>query len=188
MSFDSDPGTALVRRGGVDPKAALAILNEGPRTLVPEVEARLSYVRALRGALAVGLGTMFGGMALSIVLMSMKLVIVGMPLMFASVGAFLLSPLPKRAQARRLYTDGSVTRGRLLQARSENGSLFVTYVFRHDDRDYRGYLMTNDALVANRVGPDTPVFVFFDPKDPRRNAGLLPDELPVELRERASAG
>jgi hypothetical protein len=111
-----------------------------------------------------------------------------MPLLLLSVGAFFLAPLPKRKQSRELYANGAVARGKLLQARSENGSLYVSYAFRHGDRDYGGYLMTNDALVANRVGPDTPVFVFFDPGNPKRNAGLLPDELPEELRARATEG
>jgi hypothetical protein len=181
-----ESSTALVRRK-LDAGAALAILGDRPRTVGPEVEARLNYVRAMRGALVPSLGVMLGGMAASIAAMVAGLPVVGFPLMFASVGGFLLMPLPRRARDRELYANGSVTRGRLLQARSENGSLFVTFAFEHGGREHKGCLQTNDALVANRVGPDTPVFVFFDPEDPRRNAGLLPDELPQELRGRAGA-
>lgn len=185
--FGLEPSTALARRGELDPEAALAVLGEGPRTVGHEIEARLNYVRAMRGALPLSLGIMLGGMAMSIAFLASKLLVVGMPLMFASIIGFLLAPLTKRAQARELYASGSVTRGKILQARSENGPLYVTYTFRHGERDYKGYLLTNDAFIANRVGPETPVFVFFDPQEPRRNAGLLPDELPQELRERASA-
>jgi Protein kinase domain len=183
---DALSGTALARRDSVDTTAALARLSEGPRAVGPSVEARLDYLRAMRGALPLSLGIMVGGMAASVAFLAAKLVLVGMPLMFLSIIGFLLAPLTKRAQARRLYANGSVTRGRILQARSENGPLYIKYVFRHEERDYKGYLLTSDALIANRIGPDTPVFVFFDPKDPRRNAGLLPDELPDELCGRAN--
>jgi Protein kinase domain len=181
MRLESD-GARLARRGAMDPEATLAILGAGPRTVGPEIEVRLNYVRAMRGAIGSGLGVMLGGMAVSVAILIAGLPMVGMPLLFASVGAFFLVPLPKRKQARELYARGSVACGKLLQARSENGSLYVAYSFRHGDRDYKGYLLTNDAFIANRVGPDTPVFVFFDPEDPRKNAGLLPEELPEELR------
>lgn len=182
VRHDSEPGTALARPSTGDTELVLARLATGPRTVGSEIEMRLGYVRAMRGAVWSGLGVMFGGIALSIATLAAKLPALGMLLMFASVGAFFLTPLAKRKQARALYANGSVTRGRILQARSEQGPLYVTYVFRHGERDYKGYLLTNDAFIANRVGPDTPVFVFFDPQDPRRNAGLLHDELPKALR------
>jgi hypothetical protein len=180
-----ESSTALARRK-VDADNALAVLGEGPRKVGSEIESRLNYVRAMRGAIVPSLGVMFGGMIVSLAVLAAGLPAVGMPLLFLSVIAFFLVPLPRRKRDRELYATGSVTRGRLLKARSENGSLFVTFAFKHGDQEYKGALQTNDALVANRVGPDTPVFVFFDPENPRRNAGLLPNELPDELRERAS--
>ncbi|MCX4247345.1 serine/threonine protein kinase [Paraliomyxa miuraensis] len=181
------PVTSLAHRDA-GPELALARLTEGPRTVGPEIEDRLGYVRAMRGALPLSLGTMLGGMSIAIGFAIAGLPVVTVPLLFASIGGFLLAPLPKRKQLRQLYATGAVTRGRLIQARSENGSLFVTYAFRHEDREYKGYLLTNDALIANRVGPDTPVFVFYDPKRPKDNAGLLPDELPKDLRDGVGEG
>jgi hypothetical protein len=188
VRFDSEAEGLAARLAGVNAEKALAVLSEGPRTVGHEIEVRLNYVRAMRGAVWTSLGAMLGCMVLSITAMVAGLPMVGMPLLFASVGAFFLVPLPKRKQARELYANGKVARGRILRARSENGSLYASYTFRHADRDYRGYLLTNDAFIANRVMPETPVFVFFDPQDPRKNAGLLPDELPEELRGRARAG
>ena len=179
-----ESGTALVRRK-LDTETALAVLDERPRSVTPEIELRLNYIRAMRGSLVSGLAVMFGGMALSFIVLAAELYFVGLPLMFASMVAFFLVPLPRLKQSRDLYATGSVTRGRLVQARTEDGSLYVSYTFKHGNAEYKGYLQTRDALIANRVGTDTPVFVFFDPKDPRRNTGLLPDELPQELRERA---
>ena len=179
-----ESSTALARHKA-DTETTLAILEKGPRTVGPEIEARLNYVRAMRGTVFKSLAVMFVGMTLSVLAVVAGMLWLSLPLLFASVGGFFVVPLPERTRARQLYATGSVTRGRLLQARSEQGSLFVTYVFRHGDRDYKGYLQTTDAFIANRVGPDTPVFVFYDPADPRRNAGLLPDELPEDLRGRA---
>lgn len=174
---------ALARRNA-DTETAIAVLGKGPRTVGPEIELRLNYTRAMRASVWTSLGVMIGGMVLSGAVAAFGMPWLSMLFLFASMGGFFVVPLSKRKQARELYATGSVTRGRLLQARSEQGALFVTYTFRHGDRDHKGQLQTNDALVANRVGPDTPVFVFFDPADPRRNAGLLPDELPEDLRGR----
>jgi hypothetical protein len=183
---DVDTGAALARHGALDSEAALAVLAEGPRAVGPEIESRLNYVRAMRGAVWSGIGVMIGCMGLGMAALGAGLPLLAMPLLLASMGGFLVTPLPKRRQARALYANGSVARGKILKARSENGSLYVTYAFRHGDRDFTGYLLTNDAFIANRVGPDTPVFVFFDPQRPKHNAGLLPDELPQELRRRMS--
>jgi hypothetical protein len=183
----AEASTALARQGGASTEAVLARLSEGPRTVGPEIEMRLGYVRAMRGAVWSGMGVMLGGMGLGMAALIAGLPPVGVPLLVAAIGGFFLTPLPKRKQARELYRSGAVTRGRILQARSEQGPLYVTYAFRHGDREHKGYLLTSDVLIANRVVPSTPVFVFYDPEDPRKNAGLLPDELPEELRAWADA-
>lgn len=161
----------------------LARLSEKPRMVGAEVQERLDFVRAMRVSLPTSLGVMLGGMALGIVFAAASLPIVTLPCMLLSVGGFLLTPFQKRKQMREVYANGEVTRGRILQARNENGALVVTYVFRHEDREHRGMLLSRDPFILNRVEPDTPVLVFFDPAQPKRNAGLLPDELPKDLRD-----
>jgi len=188
MRFDSEADDKLARPGEPSPEKALAVLREGPRSVGPEIMSRLNYMRAMRGSVWSGLGLMFVMMGLSMAAFVAGLPFLGLPLLAASSLAFLVVPLPKRKQARKLYATGSVARGRIMKARSENGSLYVSYAFKHEDREYSGYILTNDAFIANRVVPDTPVFVFFDPKDPRKNTGLLPDELPEELKGKAGAG
>ena len=183
----SPPSTALARPEA-EPQAALARLRERPRPVGPEVEHRLNYLRAMRRALPVSLTAMLGGMAAAMGFAIAGMPIVTLPLIGVALGSFFLAPLSKRKQLRVLYASGAVARGRLVQARSENGSLYVSYVFRHDDREYKGSLLTNDALIANRVGPDTPVYVFYDLEHPKHNAGLLPDELPKELRDAIADG
>lgn len=182
---EASPSTALARRGP-DPTAMLARLGEGPRRVGAEIEERLNYIRAMRSAIPAGLGIMLSGISAGVAFAIAGLPFVTIPLVFASVGAFFLAPLPRRARQRELYERGAVTQGRILQARNEQGSMLVTFVFEHEGREHKGSLLTNDPFIINRVDPDTPVFVFYDPSKPKDNAGLLPDELPKDLRDGAS--
>lgn len=177
------PGSTAALAHRVDIDAAIARLADTPRKVSPEVQGRLNYVRAMRGALPISLSGLVGGTLAGVIMATSGWPRMILPMIFLSLGWFFVAPLIERAKVLALYASGNVTRGRILQARSENGALHVRYTYRHGDQEHSGQLLTNDALVANRVEADTPVLVFFDPERPGKNAGLLPNELPAELRE-----
>ncbi|MEZ4429895.1 MAG: serine/threonine-protein kinase [Nannocystaceae bacterium] len=170
---------ALARR---DPEAALLRLTAGARVLTPEVTSRLGYTRAFRSSRAVGLGALLGSIGLGFVFGVANFPSVALFFILTSVIGLFLAPLPYLRRQRALYERGAVALGAIAQARNENGALVVKYTFRHRDGEYGGTLVTSDPFIANRVEPDTPVYVFFNPERPQQNTALLADELPPALR------
>ncbi len=181
---EAESSTGLARRD-VDFETALARLADAPRAVVPEVAQRLNYLRSMRGALSISLPGMLAGILTGILMGAAGMRFAVLPMILLSLGWFFAAPLLDRRKSRALYASGKVTRGRILQASSESGALHVRYSYRHGEHEHTGHLTTYDALVVNRVDSDTPVIVFTDPDDPKRNTGMLPAELPESVRRKS---